>query len=77
MLEEGNHLRSLHQDAAHVGHVEEAARMAGVQVLGNDFGGILDGHLPSAEVHHGGSGGHVDIVELGAFEIAHCQLPPL
>ena len=74
VLQEGHTLRALHQQAAHVGHVEQAAGVAGVQVLGNDAGGVLDGHFPSAEVHHLGAGGHMDIVELGTFQIAHKSL---
>ena len=71
MLEEGDRLRPLHQDAAHVGHIEEAAGVAGIQMLGDDVGGVLDGHFPSAEIHHGGARRHVDAVELGPLEIAH------
>ena len=71
MLEKGDCVGAIHQDAAHVGDVEEAACVAGVQVLGHDFGGILDGHLPAPEVHHSGSGSGMDVVELGALEIAH------
>ena len=71
MLEEGDRLRPLHQDAAHVGHIEEAAGVAGIQMLRHDVGGVLDGHFPSAEIHHGGARRHVDAVELGPLEIAH------
>ena len=71
VLEEGDHLRPLHQDAAHVGHIEEAAPVAGIQMLRHDVGGILDGHFPSAEIHHGSAGRHVDVVELGTLEVAH------
>ena len=78
VLEEGDHLRALHQNAAHVGHVEETACVAGVEVLGDNVGGVLDGHLPSAEIHHGGPCGHVDVVELGALEFTHRFIcPPL
>ena len=76
VLKEGNHLRALHQNPAHVGHVEQAARMAGIQMLGHNVSGILDGHLPPAEVHHGGSGGNVNVIELGALELAHISCPP-
>ena len=72
MLQEGHSLRSLHQDAAHVGHVEEAAEVPGVQVLGHNIRGVLDGHLPAAEVHHGGAGGHMHIIQLGPLQLAHC-----
>ena len=73
VLEEGNHLRSLHQDAAHVGHVEEAARTAGIEVLGHDLAGVLDGHLPAAEVHHRGPRRHMLGVQLGPFQFAHAS----
>ena len=64
-------LGPLNQQAAHVGHVEQAAHLAGIQVLGDDAGGILDGHLPPAEVHHGGPGGHMHVIQLRALQFAH------
>ena len=77
MLEEGDRLGALHQNAAHVGHIEEAAGVAGIQMLGDDLGGVLHGHLPSTEIHHRRPGGCVDIVKLGALQIAHAEVPPL
>ena len=71
VLQEGDGLGTIHQDAAHVGDVEQAAEAAGVQVLGHDVGGVLDGHFPPAEVHHGGTGCHMYVVKLGAFQFAH------
>ncbi len=71
VLQERDAVGAGHQQTAHVGHVKQGAEVAGVQVLGNDAGGVLDGHFPSAEVHHGGASRHMDIVELGAFQFAH------
>ena len=73
VLEEGHRLGAVHQDAAHVGHVEEAARTAGIEVLGHDLAGVLDGHLPAAEVHHRGPRRHMLGVQLGPFQFAHAS----
>lgn len=75
VLQKGQPVRPLHQQPTHVGHVEEAAGVACVQVLGYDAAGILDGHFPAPEVHHRGAGLHVDIVKLCAFEFAHNDPP--
>ena len=61
---------------AHVGHVEQAAHLTGVQMLGNDAAGVLDGHLPSAEVHQLRAGGHMDVIQLGTLQFAHLLFPP-
>ena len=71
VLKEGNGIRSVHQDAPHVGDVEKAAMTAGVQMLGHDLGRVFHGHLPAAKIHHGGPGGGVDVVELSTLEMAH------
>ena len=71
MLEKFLALGPLDQQAAHVGHVEQAAHLAGVQMLGDDAGRILDGHFPPAEVHHGGPGGNMHVVQLRALQFAH------
>ena len=71
VLEKFLALGPLDQQAAHVGHVEQAAHLAGIQVLGNDAGGILDGHFPPAEIHHGGPGGHMHVIQLRALQFAH------
>ena len=62
MLQKSLALRALHQQPTHVRHIEKAAHLTGVQMLGNDAAGVLDGHFPSAEVHHFRTGGHMDIV---------------
>ena len=76
VLEEFHPVGAFHQQTAHVGHVKQAAGVAGVQVFGDDASGVLDGHFPSAEIHHGGAGLHMDVVELGALEFTHvCSSP--
>ena len=49
--------------------------MPGVEVLCHDAAGILDGHVPSAEIHHGGAGRQVRLVELRALQFAQV-VPP-
>ena len=76
MLQKLYPVRTFNQETAHVGYVKEAADMAGVKVLRNYARGILDGHFPSAEIHHSGSGAYVNVVKLGAFQFAH-SFPPV
>ena len=76
MLQKRLALRPLDQQAAHVGHVEQAAHLTGIQMLGNDAAGILDGHFPSAEVHQLRAGGHMDVIQLGTLQFAHTLFPP-
>ena len=71
VLQKCQPLRPLDQQPPHVGHIEQAAEVPGVQMLRHDSRGILDGHFPSAEIHHGGTGRHMGLVQLGAFEFAH------
>ena len=77
MLQKGNAVRALDEHAAHMGDVKEAAGMAGIQVLRHNAAGVLDGHLPSAEIHHRGACRYMDVIELGALEFAHYWVPPL
>ena len=77
VLQEPDVLRALDVQAAHVADVEDPAVAAAVQVLGHNAGGVLDGHFPSAEVHQSGPGGHMGVVELGAFELAHTSVSSL
>ena len=62
VLQEFPAIRPFDQQAAHVGHIKQAAHLPGVEVLGNNAAGVLDGHFPSAEVHHFRAGGHMDVV---------------
>ncbi len=62
VLEEWDSLGPLYQDAAHVGHIKNAAGVAGIQVLGHNVRGVLDGHLPPAEVHHRRTSRHMHVV---------------
>ena len=71
MLQEFDSLRPLDQEPPHVRHIKEAAHLTGVKVFGDDAGGILDGHFPAAEIHHGSARCHMDIVQLGSFQFAH------
>ena len=75
MLQKGHRLGALHPQPPHVAHVEKAAAVAGEQMFRHDPLRVLDGHLPAAEVHHGGAGLHMDVIELGAFELAHVDPP--
>lgn len=43
--------RAFNDQAAHVGHVEDPAIPAGIQMLGHNATGVLDGHFPPAKVH--------------------------
>ncbi len=79
VLQEGRRARPAQHEAAHVRDVEEAGARAGGEVLGDDAGGVLDRHVPAAEVHHPGAGGDVLRVEGRAQErrgrarvAAHC-----
>ena len=76
MLQESHPVGACDYKAAHVGYVKEAACVAGIQMLGHYAGGVLDGHFPSAEIHHCGSGVYVYVVKLGAFKFAH-SCPPV
>ena len=71
VLQKGLTLRALNEQSAHVGHIEQTAHLPGIQVLGNNAGGVLNGHLPSAEVHHFRTGGHMDVIQLGTLQLAH------
>ena len=75
VLQKLDPLRSLDQDASHVGHVEQGAEVAGVEVFGHDAAGILHGHLPAAELHHRRAGRDVRVIKLSAFPFAH-RIPP-
>ena len=74
ILQELDALGAFDQQAAHMRHVEQAAVAAGVQMLCNDAGGILDGHFPAAEIHHGSTGCHMDIKQLGSLQFTHVFL---
>ena len=71
MLQKRLALRPGDAQAAHVGHVEQAAHLTGIQMLGNDTAGILDGHFPSAEVHQLRAGGYMGVIQLGTLQFAH------
>ena len=71
VLQKGLTLRTLNEQSSHVGHIEQTAHLPGIQVLGNNAGGVLNGHLPSAEVHHFRTGGHMDVIQLGTLQLAH------
>ena len=77
VLQIGDGLGAFDVEAAHVGHVKDAAHAAAVEVLGNDAGGILDRHVPAAEIHHRGAGSDMRIIEYGTLQIAHfLSFPP-
>ena len=71
ILQELDTLGTFDQQTAHVGDVKQAAVTAGVEMFGNDAGGILDGHFPTAEIHHGSAGFHVGIEQLRTLQFAH------
>jgi len=72
VLQELDAIRSLDEDAPHVGHVEQGAEVAGVEVLGDDLARIFDGHFPSPEVYHRRARRDMGLVKLGPLEFAHC-----
>lgn len=76
-LQERQPVRALHNQTAHVGHIENATVPAIIQVLRHDSRGILNGHLPAAEIHHGRSCRHMGIVKRGALQFTHigCSFP--
>ena len=76
VLQERHPIRPLDEETAHVAHVEQTAAGTGVQMLGDDALRILDGHLPAAEIHHGGARRDVGVIELGPFKLAH-ENPPI
>ena len=77
VLEEGGGAGTAQHEAAHVRDVEQAGAAAGGEVLGDDAGRVLDGHVPAAEVDHPGAGGDVLGVEGRAQEGARRSRPPL
>ena len=56
-------------DTSHVGHVKDAAVM-----LRDDTFGILDGHIPAAEVDHGRACVKMCLVQNRPFQFAHSFL---
>ena len=54
-------------DLAHVADIEEADGAAHGVVLIDDAG-VLDGHVPPAEIHHSGSQGSMNGMERSGFE---------
>ena len=83
VLEEGRCAGAAEHEPSHVRDVEEAGAAAGGEVLGDDPGRVLDGHLPAAEVDHPRARGLVPGVERraqqallaaqpAALRVAHC-----
>jgi hypothetical protein len=71
VLDGGQSARTAEADLAHVADVEEAHGSPHGQVFGDQASaraGILDRHLPAAEVHHFGLEGAVGGVQSGFFE---------
>jgi len=64
-------LRARDVDTAHVAHVEDRAAAAAVEVLGDDAAGVLNRHLPAAEVDQRGPGVLMRGIEDGALEFSH------
>jgi len=67
----GQGARAAELNLAHVADVEEAHAGADGQVLGDETSaraGVLDRHIPAAEVHHFGLEGAMDGVEWGPLE---------
>ena len=71
MLEIGKCAGTLDVETSHVGDIEDTAHTAAVEVLGKDAAGVLDRHIPAAEVHHRGTGCDMRIVQNGSLEFAH------
>src|ERR1039458_617759 len=63
-------------DLAHVADIEDAGRVAHRVVLVDDAG-VLDGHVPSTEIHHPGAERSVDTVQgRGAESTTRCATRP-
>ena len=67
-LQRARRALAAHADLSHVGDVEQHRPGAGVQVLGEDAGGILHRHLVARERHHPGAQLDVQVVKRGASE---------
>ncbi len=63
----GSGAAAAEREAPHVDDVEEARRAARGEVLGDDARGVLEGHLPAAEVDHAGAERHMPVVERRAL----------
>ncbi len=72
LLDGGERAGAAQLDVAHVGDVEEADGGADGSVLGDDAG-VLDGHVPAAEVDHLGLVGAMGGVESGFTERGCCD----
>ena len=55
VLQERHGAGAAEDEAPHVGDVEESGAAARGQVLGDDARGVLDRHVPAAEVDHAGA----------------------
>ena len=71
MLQKRDLILTGHIDAAHVGHVEDRAVLAAVQMLCNDSLRILDRHFPAAEIDHRGLCVQMCLIQYRPFEFAH------
>ena len=74
MLQKCHLIGAFDVDASHVGHVEDAAVTAAVEMLGDDALGILDGHIPAAEVDHRRACVEMCLVQNSPFQFAHSFL---
>ena len=74
MLQERYLIGTFDVDPSHVGHVKDAAVTAAVEMLRDDAFGILDGHIPAAEVDHGRACVKMCLVQNRPFQFAHSFL---
>ena len=74
MLQERHLIGAFDVDPSHVGYVEDAAVTAAVEMLCDDAFGILDGHIPAAEVDHGRACVKMCLVQNRPFQFAHSFL---
>ena len=74
MLQERHLIGTFDVDPSHVGHVKDAAVTAAVEMLCDDAFGILDGHIPAAEVDHGRACVEMCLVQNRPFQFAHSFL---
>ena len=61
-------------EAAHVRDVEQSSGPAGREMLLHDPGGVLDRHVPSAELDHPGAGFHVPVMQDGVPKLDYLCL---
>lgn len=66
-IDESDRVTAANVNLAHVRHIEKSRVCARAQMFFDRTGGILDGHVPTAEVDHASTKLPVGVVEWGTF----------